>query len=272
MFVYSQWDLYCSEMSKNFNCIRADEIPLQLPDTRWVSIKHDVETNVPKAVKIAQIEAKYGIKSTYFVQSYLLKDNLSLLSKIASLGHEVTYHYDVLDSNRGNFDKAEAEFLSCIEQFRNSGFEVRTVCPHGNPVMNRDGWSSNKDFFRNSVVANRFSNIFDIVVQAKEVIKGEYSYISDAGYGWKLIGNVDNNDIQDSADVKVKNLTDVTNMLKETRRAIISSHPHRWSGNYFFAYFNMIVFKVIRCFVRLISKVDFVKGVLSKYYYLAKKI
>ena len=36
---------------------------------------------------------------------YLLDDNILLLKEIASLGHEVTYHYDVLDSNNGEMNE-----------------------------------------------------------------------------------------------------------------------------------------------------------------------
>ena len=56
MFVYSEWDKLCFEISSKYNCIRVDEIPSQPLDGAWISIKHDVETNVKKALKIAKIE------------------------------------------------------------------------------------------------------------------------------------------------------------------------------------------------------------------------
>ena len=68
------------------------------------------------------------------------------------MGHEITYHYDVLDSNRGNFKLAIEAFSNDIKRFKKYGFDVQTVCPHGNPVMIRDGWESNKDFFREQKV------------------------------------------------------------------------------------------------------------------------
>ena len=56
MFVYSEWDDFCLEVSNKYNCIRVDEIPNQPPNGAWISIKHDVENNVKKALKIAKIE------------------------------------------------------------------------------------------------------------------------------------------------------------------------------------------------------------------------
>ena len=233
MFIYSEWSKFCLEVSSKYNCIRVDEIPNQPLNGSWISIKHDVETNVKKALKIAKIEKKHNIRATYFVQSYLLHDNIDLLQSISDLGHEVSYHYDVLDSNKGDMTAAIEEFSGTVSRFRGHGFEVRTVCPHGNPIMRRDGWSSNKDFFRNMDVVELYPRIFDVVVQAKDVIKSKFTYISDAGYGWKLIGNVDDNDIQNIGDIDIYRLSTMLKLISDSNKVIISSHPHRWSPNKF---------------------------------------
>ena len=269
MFVYSEWDKLCFEISSKYNCIRVDEIPSQPLNGAWISIKHDVETNVKKALKIAKIEKKHNIRATYFVQSYLLHDNIDLLQIISGLGHEVSYHYDVLDSNHGNMDAAIREFSNTVSEFKEVGFEITTVCPHGNPLMQRDGWSSNKDFFRNKDVVNLYPNIFDVVVQAAEVVKSEFIYVSDAGYKWKLIANVDNNDLVNNGDLIIDNMIELVALHK---KVVISSHPHRWSENYFVALFHLTFFKVIRFTAKYFARVGLFKKIMSKFYYLAKKI
>ena len=236
-FTYKKWENFCSEASLNFNCIMVKDIPHQKSKTPWLSIKHDVETNVKKAFELAKIEKKYGISATYFFQSYLIKDNLELLNKIAELGHEVTYHYDVLDRNNGNFDLALKEFTDTLKIFEKNGFEVKSVCPHGNPLMIRNGWSSNKDFFRNNKIANLFPKIFDVVVHASKVIDNDFLYVSDAGYSWKLIGNIDSNDLVNNGDTEINSSKEVIELIHTYSNAIVSTHPHRWQKNKFLAFF-----------------------------------
>lgn len=270
MFVYSYWNKICKELSENHNCILANQIIEQNQDVSWVVVKHDIETNVSKALKLAKIEAEYNIRATYYVQSYLLRENLSKLKEIASLGHEVTYHYDVLDSNNGNYTDAINEFSDTINRFKESGFTIQTVCPHGNPILNRDGWSSNKDFFRNQEISEKFSEILDIVVHLPLRLKRAYVYVSDASYSWKIISNIEYNDVKNNGD---KEISDIFKILLQNKEClIISTHPHRWESSKILIMIKIIFFRVVRFLARLVSNISFFKTIMSRYYYLAKKI
>ena len=271
MFVYTIWDEICENISKTSNTIVIKEI-LNQPLNKWVAIKHDVETNVKKALTLAKIEAKYNIKATYYVQAELLDTNYKLLQEIASLGHEVTYHYDVLDANNGNFNKSIEEFTNNIEKFKKYGLEVKTVCPHGNPVMIRNGWNSNKDFFRDKKVVMLFPNILDMVTQLADKLDYRFTYISDAGYGWKQIANIEDNDIQNRGDASIKDYKELLKIINTHERVILSAHPHRWEKNIFKYMLNVYLFKILRCLAGTISEVPILKKIISKYYYLAKKI
>jgi len=201
-----------------------------------------------------------------------LHDNIDVLKEISDLGHEVSYHYDVLDSNHGNMDAAIKEFSNTVTEFKKVGFEIATICPHGNPIMKRSGWSSNKDFFRNKSVVSLYPDVFDIVVQASEVIKNGFVYISDASYQWKLIANVDSNDIMSNGDQAIGNIDNMIKLISSSERIIISSHPHRWSENYFLALFRLTFFKSVRFMAEYLVKFGVLKKIMSKFYYIAKKI
>jgi hypothetical protein len=272
MFVFSNWDKICSELSSNFRCIRADEILEQDDDTKWMVVKHDVETNVAKALQLAKIEKRHGICATYYVQADLLKNNHRYLQDISSLGHEVTYHYDVLDAHNGDYIAAINSFKRVIEEFKKFGFEVKTVCPHGNPIKIRNGWSSNKDFFRNKEVNELFPNILDIVVQLPKKLETDYIYISDAGYSWKKIVNVQDNDKKNDGDIDLGDSLNFLNSLKKEQSIILSTHPHRWESSKIKFILKLSIFKVVRYIARKVSSVKFLKKIMSKYYYLAKKI
>lgn len=275
MFVFKNWDYFCSELSKTTLCINAAKAVTSRVPGNYAIIKHDVETNVSKALKLAEIESKYTISATYYVQLYLLNDaeNIFLLKKIQNLGHEVTYHYDVLDSNNGNLINAQQEFEYALNKFEDNGFKVKTVCPHGNPIMDRNGWSSNKDFFRNKKIRETYKEITDIVIEVNKFGKEDILYISDAGYGWKLISNIANNDIDNTKpDVKLNGLDDVLNLAKEGRTLIVSAHPHRWSSFAIVVQFRLVVFKILRLIANNISKIPIINKMFSKFYFLAKKI
>ncbi len=271
MFIYSIWDEICAEISKKSNTITVSQI-LHQSTQNWVAIKHDVETNVPKALALAKIESKYNIKATYYVQADLLDDNYELLQEISSLGHEVTYHYDVLDANSGNLNKSIKDFTNNIAKFKKYGFIVQTVCPHGNPLMIRDGWSSNKDFFRDNKVAELFPNILDMIVQLPGKLDYKYTYISDAGYSWKQIVNIESNDVKNDGDIKIKDYRELLEVINTKKSVILSAHPHRWEKSSLKFLYNVYIFKILRFVARQISSVPILKKIISKYYYLAKKI
>lgn len=274
MFIYSNWNDFCKRLiALHVPLITANEI-LEYKDhyAKWIVVKHDVETNVKKALKLAKIEAKYGIRATYFVQEYLLADNIKILNKIKDLGHEVTYHYDVLDANNGNMIKAASEFSKNIECFLSHGFDVKTICPHGNPLMIRDGWSSNKDLFRDKEVAEKHPEILDIVVQLPSILNNELLYISDAGYTWKKISNISNNDIKNKGDILLSSYDELLKVVNDSNHVIISTHPHRWERFRLKLVFNKSLFIVLRSSARTLSKIGFLKKIISKFYYLAKKI
>lgn len=53
--------------------------------------------------------------------------NVELLSEMQANGHEISYHYDVMDSNKGDIDKAMEEFEQNAETFRHNGFDEGSV-------------------------------------------------------------------------------------------------------------------------------------------------
>ena len=277
MFVYREWENFCSKIHNlNFNCITAfDALEVSKSSMHYAIIKHDVETNIEKALQLAIIENKYQINSTYYVQSYLIESekNIKLLKRISELGHEVTFHYDVLDSNNGNYKLAELEFDKILSKFESLGMKVKTVCPHGNPVKERHGWSSNKDFFRNKKLNKKYAEIADIVVNPEKFINKEMIYISDAGYGWKKISNISSNDKDQSIDEKIDGLDNIISLIKEgSKTVIISAHPHRWRRFAFFAFINKNIFFILRYITKKLIKINILNKIISKFYYLAKKI
>lgn len=104
---------------------------------RCAILRHDVDTSLDKAVELAEVETKIGVKSTYFI---LLTTDLynaaslrgqQSVRRILELGHEVGLHFDEtlyqdLDlNNMAIAVKREAEILSHMCKF-----EITTVSMH----------------------------------------------------------------------------------------------------------------------------------------------
>ena len=277
IFVYKKWEMFCDALGKkNRYSVTAKEVLNAKVTNPYLVLKHDVETDVQKAYKIALIEKQHGHRGTYYAQAYLLNDikNVKLLKEMQAMGHEISYHYDVMDSNKGDIDAAHLEFEHHKSTFEKNGFIVETVCQHGNPVVERKGYTSNRDFFRNEKIRKLYSNISDIMVDFPEKAKTEYSYFSDAGRKFKKIYDPFMNDVINSDDKNIvyDEIEDLLDAIMPNENCMISIHPHRWTDSAFTYVLKSAIFKGIKMLAKKMMKVPIFKRIMSRYYYLAKKI
>ena len=83
---------------KEYDFIFFQDIPGNSGKT--IILRHDVEFSIPVALKMAEIEAAAGIKSTYFLQVHgdfyniLEKNTLETVIKIQDMGHRLGLHFD----------------------------------------------------------------------------------------------------------------------------------------------------------------------------------
>lgn len=274
IFTYKKWENFCRKLKeRGRQSIPACEVTANT--SSYLVLKHDVETNVPRAYKMAQIEQTYGHRGSYYVQAYLLENesNIKLLAEMQAMGHEISYHYDVMDSCHGNMDDAMAEFEKNRERFEQNGFAIKTVCQHGNPVVERVGYTSNRDFFRSDRVRARYPQISDIMVNYKEAVGTDYLYFSDAGRIFKQIYDPLTNDLVNSDDKNIpyQNLNELLSALSEERGNIVSTHPHRWCASALLYTVKACIFRVVKAVAKLLIKIPFMKKFMGKYYHLAKK-
>ena len=177
IFVYKKWDAFCKELDKvGIHSIPAKDVTKKL--SQYLVLKHDVETDVKKALEIAKIENKYGHCGSYYVQAYLMNEetNIQMLKQMQQMGHEISYHHDVMDSCHGNLENAIIEFEKNKTIFEENGFNLCTLCQHGNPIIERIGYTSNRDFFRSEIVRKMYGDLSDIMVNYKDNYETEYIF------------------------------------------------------------------------------------------------
>jgi len=192
----------------------ADEI-----ETPCIIMRHDVDKDPNNALTMAKLEYEYGIKSTYYFR-YPYTFSIKVMSQIYELGHEIGYHYEVLDKARGDCYRAIMLFQKELEIFRQL-FPVKTVCMHGNPLTKWDGRDIWRlfDFRDFGLLGEAFLSCSDVPV-----------YLTDTGRNW----NGDNN-FKDKLQAKSDNTNfkctmDLIRFLNSNKenRIYLNCHPERW--------------------------------------------
>lgn len=277
MFFYQNWETFCEWLRNQPVTVCTAEQSLRLAEgTRFVVLKHDVECSLFKAYQLAAIEHRHGLCGSFYVQAYLLdcEENVRMLLEMQRWGDEISYHYDVLDAHNGDFVAAENDFRQKLLLFGKYGFRFTTICQHGNPVKNRIGYTSNRDFFRNETIRKHYPNLVDLVVNYSKYARHDYGYISDVGYSWNIITEPETNDLH--PEVENVRLNGFAGLKEQIARAncgyIISTHPHRWNHSAIKAFMKIAAFRLIRNSVRMINHIPGAKSVMNRFYYLAKLI
>ena len=279
IFTYSIWENFCKTLDeKGVHSVTAKSL---LHGTyagkgefgRWLNLKHDVESTPSKALRLAEIEAKYGHRATYYVQSYLMvEENCQLFSKIRDLGHEVAYHHDVMDGSKGDLELAIKIFDQNLVKFKTLGFVVETVCQHGNPMSSYE----NRDFFRSKRVRVLYPNIADIMVNFADLIGRQYVYVSDVGMSFKIVKDPVNSDklVERDKYIELGSLDKVVNEFfsHPDKNYMVSSHPHRYYQSYFKAWIKTAVFAIIRGSARMLFKIPGFKKCVFKFNFISKKL
>lgn len=105
----------------------------------WAFVRHDLDMSLKCAVELARRESSWGVPSTYHVMLdspfYDVRSSKSreMLSEIASLGHEIGLHYDVVARRTKDATSIERESdigAACDELSSVLGAEVRSVSFH----------------------------------------------------------------------------------------------------------------------------------------------
>jgi hypothetical protein len=164
--------------------------------------RHDVDFSMHRALKLAQIEAEEGIKSTYFVllhsefYNLLEKEISELLKNIIELGHDVGLHFDSHYYNISNEKELEDKLLfekTIIEGIFN--IKINSFCFH-----------INNDF---TLKCNK-ANYAGLINAFSEIFQKEIAYCSDSNGYWRF-----------------KRLEDVL-IDSEIKKLQVLTHPELW--------------------------------------------
>ena len=193
---------------------------------RIIILRHDVDLRPKHALWIAEIEKEYGLRSTYYFRMTEQVFQRDIIEQIRSLGHEIGYHYEVLDTAKGDFEKAIKIFEEELEVFRKI-CDIQTICMHGNsrtPWNSRDIWKK-YDFTEFGVLGEAYLSI-DF---------SRLAYLSDSARTWDRKYKV-KDVVDDSNGVNLPQIRDTGEIIDLIRNErfnefYILTHPDEWTDN-----------------------------------------
>ncbi len=190
---------------------------------RFVLLRHDVETDPPHALRLAEIEARHGLRATYFFRSKNDGFRPSVIGRLRDLGHEVGYHYETLARARGDRRRAIELFGHDLEALRRSG-AVRVASMHGSPLLPWD----NRAIWEAASPAD-----FGLVGEVyRDIDYRDVRYFSDTGRTW----HPTRHNLRDHVGAPPEAVIDTTEELialvrgRRFPRLCLLAHPDRWSA------------------------------------------
>jgi hypothetical protein len=100
-FTFSFYEKILTLFSEFFECRLFSDVPNLLDVNKiekpFLLLRHDIDINLLKASRMADLEHKYGLKATYFVMInhpfYNIRKNLSFINYLLALGNEIGLHW-----------------------------------------------------------------------------------------------------------------------------------------------------------------------------------
>jgi hypothetical protein len=223
-FSFTTFTHYIEDQSSN---------PQILKSSNCIILRHDVDARPHNSLVFARIQAEMGIKGTYYFRMVPQSYSEGIIKEIVALGHEVGYHYETMDTCKGNVDKAYVEFCRNLDVFRKLT-PVNTISMHGSPMSpydNRVIWKK-YDYKPLGIIAEPY---FDIDFN-------KLYYITDTGRRWD--GHIYN--VRDKAtkenpvtnpdflSLRYHSTFDIIEDVEREqfpKQAMLNFHPQRWTDN-----------------------------------------
>jgi hypothetical protein len=208
----------------------ADFFSLAEPPDSFAIIRHDVDRKPKNAFKMAILENKMGIRSTYYfrTKSHVFKPEI--ISQIAAAGHEIGYHYESLSDAAGDHKSALTDFEQNLEKLRKIA-PIKTIAMHGSPLSRHD----NRNLWKNQESRVYLKNSLDIHGEVYlDINYSAIAYITDTGRNWSS-GRANRRDnVISTLTPDFKNGWTLLDCFEKADypRIVFQIHPERWADSY----------------------------------------
>lgn len=226
-FTISIYKKLLQSLKEDYGFVTVDEfIGQQNLFGKLISLRHDVDLLPGHSLRFARIQHEMGIRGTYYFRAVPQSWDETIIKEIASLGHEVGYHYECLTSTNGNLEEAITDFEKNLGHLRQL-VPVSTICMHGSPMSkydSKDIWEHYK-YEDYGIVGEPY---FDIDFR-------KVFYLTDTGRRWDG-GKSSVRDKVDSGFRLSYHYTD--EIIKAAEEDVLPDkimftfHPQRWNDDF----------------------------------------
>lgn len=197
---------------------------------RFVILRHDVDLLPYHSLATAKIEKKLGIRAVYYFRAVPESWDEAVIKDIASMEHEVGYHYESLTTCEGDVQKAYDDFRMNLERLRKL-VSVSTICMHGSPRSPFDS----KDIWK----AYNYKTLDVIGEPYLSTDFSEMLYLTDTGRRWdgykvsvrdKIEGYQDEWNAKGWSFHSTDDIILALNQNRLPNQLMITTHPQRWNA------------------------------------------
>jgi hypothetical protein len=219
---------------------------IELLQEKIIVLRHDVDRLPYNSLKTAELEHKLDIKGSYYFRSVPESFNEKVIKEIASLGHEIGYHYESLSIFNGNAEKAFDDFKKNLNKFRSLA-PVTSICMHGSPRSkwdNRELWKT-FDYKSLGIIGEPY---FDIDFS-------KVFYLTDTGRCWDGHKYSIRDKVDTSFNLSFHSTFQIISAAQKgilPHQIMLTIHPQRWSDN-LFPWIKEYIFQNIKNQVKLLK-------------------
>jgi hypothetical protein len=224
-FTLSAYELLLMALQEQrYNFLTFEEYVQNSNRKKVVMLRHDVDKRPQNSLATARLEHQLGIRSTYYFRIVRESNHPEVIREIATLGHEIGYHYEDMALTGGDTKRAIDQFKKNLDYFRQY-YPVVTICMHGSPMSkwdNRQIWDhyNYRDF---GLIAEPY---FD--VDFKKVF-----YLTDTGRRWDGEKVSVRDKVEGNKTLNLRSTTDiVTHVGNLPEQIMITTHPQRWDDQW----------------------------------------
>lgn len=198
---------------------------LSSPASKSVILRHDVDLLPLNSLRFAKIQAEKNVKGVYYFRAVPQSWNENVIKEIASLGHEVGYHYECLTTTRGDLEKGVADFEKNLMALRKL-VPVTTICMHGSPMSKYDS----KELWK------RY-NYHDYGISGEPYFDLDFKtvfYLTDTGRRWDGEKASVRDKVNSGFKLKFHSTAQIVNAINQgdmPDRIMFTFHPQRWNDN-----------------------------------------
>lgn len=215
----------------DFTIEKYKELLEALKNHKSHSLRHDVDLRPEFSLRVAQVEAEMGFRTTYYFRYMHFSSHAEVIKAIVALGHQAGYHYESLTTCKGDMEAAYEDFCLNLERLRNH-VPVSTACAHGSP---RSPYNSQELWNQHDIHA--------LGIDYEPMLDTDFSktlYLTDTGRRWdgykvsvrdKVPGYQEQWEreglVFHSTDDIIRALRDTSHPIHQ-KELLINTHPQRW--------------------------------------------